>query len=161
MEEQPMLAEALGILAESIDRAIKVVQDIDRSNAPLVLRAYKQLSDNLDRLEDLEKRLSEAKNTMSYYTIPEVFESQGIDSMKVSGYNFVVGQRVNATIPAEMKNAGFTWLRDHGMGHLIQEAVNARSLSSVLKEYIAEHGDLPPETAIKVHAQTYTQVRKA
>lgn len=84
----------------------------------------------------------------------------GIDSIKSKGRNFIVGVRLNASIPLDKRESGFKWLRENGLDSLIAPAVNSKSLSSAITQYIEANAIEPPEDAMTVHKQKYTSVRK-
>jgi hypothetical protein len=89
-------------------------------------------------------------------------ESQGFDSVKSGGKNFILSTRVNASIPEDMREPGYRWLTDVAkVPELIVPRVNPKQLSSFVKSYFEAHAEWPPEDAIKVHMQNYIQVRKA
>ena len=58
------------------------------------------------------------------------------------------------------KVAGMGWLRDEGHGDLIQETVNASSLSAFAKSYIEETGKDLPADLFKLSNLRYTSVTK-
>ena len=161
MTEEINVAKALQLLAEAIDKATDTINSLDKADIHLVLKAYKQLGDYKERFEQLDKIVSGLHKKMSNETVPEALEAQGLDSVKSGGYNFIIAARLSASIPEEKREEGFKWLADHGMDYLIRPAVNSRSLSTALKSYMEEKGETPPEDAVTVFNQKYTQVRRA
>ncbi len=152
--------ESIKALAETIQVTMRTMEAIDKDDIPATLRSYKTLTEFLEELEELVDALSKFKTTLSYETIPQMFERAGVDSVKLSGRNFIVGVRFNASIPNDKKQAGFKWLEENGLGALIQPNVNPKTLSSAIASFFESTAMLPPSEAVSVHKQTYTSVRK-
>ena len=153
--------QAIKGVGEAIDVAMRYFASIEPDDVPKLLRAFKALKEHKEELDSWIEVLNKFYNQLSYETIPAAFERVGVDSIKLSGRNFVVGVRFNASIPQDKQNEGFKWLEEHGLGALIRPTVNSKSLSSALSSYIEANAEEPPKEAFSIYKQKYTSVRKA
>lgn len=160
MSEHITLKQGLAALQVAIRGMVAERDALDKSNINEILEFYKKIYDSEAILDDLHKILSGVKENYSYEVIPDLFESMEIDSIKRKSGNFIVGSRFNASIPFDKREAGYKWLRDNNLGALITPTVNAKSLSSAIKEHIETTAIEPPEDCIKIHRQKYTSIRK-
>ena len=81
-----------------------------------------------------------------------------------AGTMFCLTTKTRASAKAGQKDELFAALRGEGFGDMITETVNANSLSSVVKEQIAENGDVLPDWLsglVSVFEKTTVGVRKA
>ena len=81
-----------------------------------------------------------------------------------AGTMFCLTTKTRASAKAGQKDELFTALRGEGFGDMITETVNANSLSSFVKEQIAENGDVLPDWLsglVSVFEKTTVGVRKA
>ena len=162
MEQAPKLKDALKILDKTVEDVLAYFDQLDPSDLPTLLKSFAQLGENYDKLDILHKTLSKLYDKLSYEVIPNAMESQGFDSVKLGGKNFILSTRVNASIPEDMRKPGFRWLTDVAkVPELIIPRVNPKQLSSFVKSYFETHAEWPPEDAIKVYKQNYIMVRKA
>lgn len=161
MSESPTLKSAISELQKAVEKTALFFETLDPTNVPLLLDSYRAIHEQAELLDNLNKTVAEIKRKLSYETIPAQFEAMGIDSIKSKGRNYIVGVRLNASIPLEKRDAGYQWLRDNGLDSLITPTVNSKSLSSAVTQYIEANAIEPPENAMTVHKQTYTAIRKA
>lgn len=81
-----------------------------------------------------------------------------------AGHTFSLTTRVRANPAAGRKEELFAALRMEGCGDMIQETINANTLSSFVKEKIEENADELPawlEGLVSVYEKTTVGVRKA
>ena len=81
-----------------------------------------------------------------------------------AGTMFCLTTKTRASARAGQKDELFAALRGEGYGDMITETVNANSLSSFVKEQIAENGDALPDWLdglVSVFEKTTVGVRKA
>ena len=81
-----------------------------------------------------------------------------------AGTMFCLTTKTRASAKAGQKDELFAALRGEGYGDMITETVNANSLSSFVKEQIAENGDVLPDWLsglVSVFEKTTVCVRKA
>lgn len=160
-EKSATLHSAINDLQKAVERTVVYFDTLDVTNVPMLLEAFKAIHENAELLDTLNTIIAGIKRKVSYETIPSVFESMGIDSIKSKGRNFIVGTRLNASIPLDKRELGFKWLRENGYESLIAPTVNPKSLSSAVAQYIETTATEPPDEAMTVHKQRYTQIRKA
>jgi hypothetical protein len=156
-----MKPEAIKLLEDKVLDFDIALKELDKSNIPEICKFYKAYTEFFDELEKITEIAGTIKKKLSYEILPEAFENEGVDSVKLSGRNFIVNVRLNASIPLDMREIGHAWLRDNGLGSIIVPVANPKTLSSAVKEYILENGKNPPETAIKIHHQKYMSMKKA
>jgi len=161
MSEKPKIKDVLEQLNDTVADMLMTIQSLDKNDIPTLLKAYKQLNEVKDIVDSTQKIVDETYHKLSYEVIPDAFEVTGFDSVKAHGRNFIVGVRINASIPTDMREAGYKWLTDVAkVPELIVPTVNSRTLSSFIKDYFETNAIWPPEDAIKVHKQKYTSIRK-
>ena len=116
--------------------------------------------DASNNIEKAFKALTAFERDLSYEKITKVMEAKEVPSVRYKGRNFISSFRVFASIPENMRDKGFAWLKDHGLDGIVKETANANTLSSVMSDFIEETGITPPEDVMKLHRQPYIQVRK-
>lgn len=131
----------------ALTRLDKLLNDIERETQEVVQQndlpttvvhydAFDQLVGALKRrLNALEKH----RDSLSYETLPTMFTNQNVKTINVVGVGRVT---VNVRWSASMldKQKSLEWLRTSGNAGLIQETVNAGTLSSFAKgETLAGH----------------------
>ncbi len=167
MQDQPKtetlkFKDALKALDKSVSDTLAYFEGLDPSDLPTLLRSFALLKENKEKLSQLESLISDLYQKYSYEVIPNAFEANGFDSIKLAGKNFILSTRVNASIPEDKREFGYKWLTSEAkVPELIKPTVNARQLSSFAQTYFEAHGAWPPEEAMNVHKQNYIQVRKA
>lgn len=124
------------------------------------LELYRITHEAFSRIEKAQKMLGETKQKLSYQVIPHIMSELKTDSLRYNGRNFIRCVRLDCYIKQDQMAAGKEWLKQAGLGGVIKEGVNAKTLSSVLGDYIEETGVMPPEDAISIHQQPYIQMRK-
>lgn len=153
------VTQAVHQLAKSMSEAMDTVSSISRDDINTLLKAFKLMGEHIEKIEDVLKVYSALYNRLSSDVIPKTLEAHEFESVKLGGYLFTPTIKLRANIPNDLKPKGFEWLRTEGMEALIAEQVNANSLSSAIREYIERTGKTPPEDAIHLYHQIYTQVR--
>ena len=110
-----------------------------------------QVKDVNARIDDLHKALSAAKA-----------ESE-LEKFTSNGSTIYLNSRLYASPRAEMKEALFTALIDHGYGDLITQTVNANTLSSFCKEQREANKDVIPDwlaEVVNTHDKITVGIRK-
>lgn len=116
--------------------------------------------DASNNIEKAFKALAAFERDLSYDKIPKVMEAKEVPSMRYKGRNYISGMRIFASIPENMREAGFAFLKRHGLDGIIKETANANTLSAVMNDFVQETGITPEEHEMKIHRQPYIQVRK-
>ena len=70
-------------------------------------------------------------------------EDANIQNINVDNSTFYRKTVAYASINKAKKEAAFEWLQNNGFESIIQETVNANTLSAIMKEFIAEGGETP------------------
>lgn len=161
MTDAPKLRECIKELTKATEKTIVFFAAIDRNDIPTLAKAFKQLSDQVKDLEETFKILASLQKEYSYEVLPDAFENAGIDSVKLSGHNFIMAARQNCSIIGDKKDEAHDWLKENGYSALIQPAVNPKTLSSAMKSYTEEKALNPPDDLFKTHRQRYISVRKS
>lgn len=160
--ETTKLSDALKLLDKAVVDTALFFEKLDYSNLPAVLKAFRVIKELNDKLKENAEIINSIYEKMSYEKVPEVLEANGLESAKSDGRNFIKSVRINASIPAEFKEAAHTWIRDVAkVPELIQPNVNPKSLSSFVKQYFEANAQWPPEEIITVHKKPYISIRKA
>lgn len=105
-----------------------------------------------EREEELKalKQLRDAAESEVIGAILDAMDEADLDDMKVGyeGRNYYVTVRTMYSITKAQRDAAFPLLRDLGMGDLIQETVDDRTLTKELESLReANHGTLPDDYA--------------
>ena len=128
------------------------------------------LADQLTTLRDEKKKTEEHLKTISAaieavdYKLSEEMAAKDTQNFTRGGNLFYLTTKTRASPAAGAKDALFTALKENGYGDLVQETVNANSLSSFVKEQIAEHKDRLPgwlDGLVNTFEKTSVGVRKA
>lgn len=95
-------------------------------------------------LNDAVQYFGRSKLQLNNETIPKAFEREGLKSLTSErlGYRVTVTDAVRAGIRKDKRPAAYQWLRNHGLGSLIVETVNASTLSATAKAMLEEGHEL-------------------
>lgn len=134
----------------------------------------KALQEALDRKDELAEE-TKANNKLIEEIKAKTAQQMVDDDMPQIGYagyifsleeSTIYNKRSEAEL-AEVEKAGgpsfFGALRSEGLGHIIQETVNSRTLNSTIRNYVEENGELSDDLAavIKPYETTDVKRRKA
>ena len=124
------------------------------------LRALRDEKAEADqRLKELNAAIDEAE-----YRLSEMMAESETQNFTRAGMMFCLTTKTRANAAPGRKDELFDALRAEGYGDMITETVNANSLSSFVKEQIAENGDELPgwlHGLVNVFEKTTVGVRKA
>lgn len=123
----------------------------------------KALRDRKDELEAELKQVNMDIDNADWHLSNLMAETE-TQNFTRAGTMFCLTTKTRASARAGQKNELFAALRDEGYGDMITETVNANSLSSFVKEQIAENGDALPDWLdglVSVFEKTTVGVRKA
>ena len=111
-----------------------------------MVRGYLELLERKDQLADETKAnnaaIEEAKNE-----IAQIMVEEDCPAVSLGGYRFSLSEKTvyNKKSEAKIAESGttlFDALREEGLGSIIVETVNPRTLQSTMKAYVAENGEL-------------------
>lgn len=114
-----------------------------------MVRDYQTLLERKDSLAEKTKA-----NNAAIEAAKERISQQMVDddcpSISTGGYKFALQAKTiySKKSEADIARTGttlFEVLRDEGLGDIIQEQVNTRTLQSTMKDYVEEYGELSDE----------------
>lgn len=112
-------------------------------------RAFVVLHRLNERLLSEDKALKPMKALYGDYKnlkVPEAFEAAGVPNVSLDeGFRVGVSVRTVASVMPGMKEKAFTYLESIGKRDLIQETLNASTLSAYAKQIGEENRDLPSD----------------
>jgi len=110
------------------------------ANNQVIQPRVKAFYDLTQKAKDLKDDWDEAKKIRdeAEELLIQTFDDAGITAVKTAEGNFFFKFGFHASIDAKNKLEGFEWIRDQGHGDIIGETVNAATLSSFIKELLAE-----------------------
>ena len=129
-----------------------------------------ELADELkalrDRKAELEAELKQINRKIYFVDadLSDLMGTTGTQNFTRDGTMFFLTTKTRASAKAGQKDELFGALRANGYGDLITETINAGSLSSFVKEQIAENKDALPgwlDGLVNVFEKTTVGVRKA
>lgn len=126
-----------GIPPEEYDR-MKALPAIELGRE--MIRVRGELDEASNRKSELEKRYKAVRKVLA-----QTMESENLEKFTVDGRGINSKVEIFASIPAGKREEAYQWLRDHGLGSLVVETVNASTLKAAVKEEITEGRPLPPE----------------
>ncbi|MBQ6091634.1 MAG: hypothetical protein IJL07_10265 [Lachnospiraceae bacterium] len=131
------------------------------------LREYQKILEKKEELAEETKRNNEAKETLEQ-EICQIMIDEEKPSQIVDGYNFSLKQETVYSKLGEEKLLEkqidfFELLREQGLGDIIVERVDPRTLNSTCKGIVEEQGELPEELAeaLSVYEKLGLSRRKA
>lgn len=153
-----------GVKCFNAELAAVELPKVQKGTLPDACRTYKAIRDKYEELDEHRKKLLEHLENLNRDTIPTMMEDQKAPSIKVEcaggiHYRFVRSQRLSVSMLN--KEAGIQWLRDAGQGGIVQETVNAQTLSAFVKRWIQEDGRDVPEEFFKLNTMNIVSVTKA
>ena len=127
------------------------------------IEAYNALLDRKDKLAqettENNKAIEQARRDLA-----DLMIDAEIDRVTSGGYNFTLSEKVAFSKRGGADEQLFEVLREDGLGDIIRETVNPRTLQATLKEVAAQNdGELPPQYDGLVSVYRYMDVgrRKA
>ena len=119
-----------------------------------------------DRKEELEAELKQVNMDIDNadWHLSNLMAETETQNFTRAGTMFCLTTKTRASARAGQKDELFAALRGEGYGDMITDTVNANSLSSFVKEQIAENGDALPDWLdglVSVFEKTTVGVRKA
>lgn len=132
-----------------------------------LVREYKEILDKKDELAEQTKANNKAKEEMEQ-RIAQMMVDEEKPNTTVDGFTYSLQQKTMYSKKSEeaLAEAGivfFDVLREQGLGDIIVERVDPRTLQSTMKALVEEQGELPEELAecLTVYEQLGIGKRKA
>lgn len=156
----------LGKAADLIDEASQIFDDAEKnlkaSPVEKALSNYYYMDAAYEILDNSRKAFAKKVEFLKNSLLPEMMEQRGVKSINLSvdrkPYRFTVNVRQSCSMVD--KDGGVEWLRENGQGGLIQQTVNASSLSAFSKQWVEDRGADLPEAYFKVTTMKYISVTK-
>lgn len=130
------------------------------------IRQYKEILDRKDELAELTKENNAAKEQLEYEICQMMVDEEKPNTV-VDGFTYSLSQKTMYSKKSEeaLAEAGidfFDVLREQGLGDLIVEKVDPRTLNSSVSA-MAEDGELPEELAecLNIYEKLALSKRKA
>jgi hypothetical protein len=125
-----------------------------------VIQAMDSLRAKKDALEDQLKAVNLEYDFLRHILVPELFERDGIDNMKVTDVGRVsLTSDIRVSIPAHAKDQAFEFFDLLGKGDIVTRTVNASTLKAVVKSMILNGEDVP-DTIFTVTPFTRASITK-
>lgn len=141
IRRKTMTNEALFDIADRLKAAKDEKKDLDAKSKELGTE-----------IEALDKQLSDA-----------MMETE-LDKFSRNGSTFYLSSRLFASPQAGRKEAMISALKEEGFGDIVQETVNANTLSSFVKEQMSQNNDEVPEwlsAVISTYEKISVGIRKS
>lgn len=128
-----------------------------------------ELADRLRELRDRKAELEEQLKVLNA-EIEETDRKLAEAMVNEELQNFVRGDRLfylrtetYVSAKADRRQELIAWLKQHGMGDLVQETVHPRTLSAAVKELLEDEDELPGDLAglVNVYEKVTVGLRKA
>lgn len=118
-----------------------------------------------DEKKELDSQLKELGATIEQLDreLSDAMAEAELEKFTRNGHTFYLNTRLFASAQAGRKDALFDALRKQGFGDLIQETVNANTLSSFVKEQKAQNNDEIPawlEDVVNSYEKVSVGIRK-
>lgn len=166
-EEFDAIASELGRITERLIQAGKALEEweedarADGTIKPSTLGlALFQTSTIYEELDKAAKKVYHFKDALNKFHIPERLRAYNMDGMRIPeiARSFSIVEKTSASFLD--KDAGLDWLRSIEQGDMIQETVNAGTLSAFIRNMILEQGIDPPDDIVKVSTYSTTSMVK-
>ena len=134
---------AAGTLDVLLERAVRDTNEIVQNNdIPTTVGHFAELQDAVKMLAAKVSALQKHVDSLSYETLPTMFQNQNVKTIKVEPFGRVT---VNVRWSASMldKPKSMEWLRTSGNEGLIIETVNAGTLAGFAKSEVLAGRPLP------------------
>lgn len=168
MNEQMQTAlMALSHAAEELARAAVIVEALgeeiknDGKIAPAqIAEFYFHLDMAYEGTDTARKRVHHVVDMFNKFIIPTRLRDSGMDLIRVAAVarSFSVVTKTSATLLDKEK--GFEWLRQIGQGDVIQETVNAGTLSALCRNLVLDQGIDPPPDIVNMRSYDTTSMTK-
>lgn len=153
------LADQTEALAQVMETWLEDLKNNTPKPADLAKNFF-YVKEEYDRMEKARKRIYAVKDTLDKFLLPNVLEANGTDMIRVPEIARSFSIRMMSSASMLDKERGFEWLREQGHGDLIQETVNAGTLSSFFRNLLLEEGIEPPDDIFKVSTYKSMSVNK-
>ena len=152
---------ALGAFGDALGELMTEIANVPDDSINELCKSLVRVRDLKKAVDDQLTAVSSFHETLNAHRVPNAIQKLELDAVKIGSYTFTNAPKLYASIPNDKQEEGFAWLRQHELGVLIKESVNAATLSAAIKELMLEKGIAPPNESISVHLKNNIQVRKS
>lgn len=140
-------SDEIEMLAGHLARMKTQVEIAFCGDAHLAARAFVRMREIKDQLEENLKPFNKFYDECKTIKLPELFERAGTTTVNLDeGYRVTVSQSIRASVREGLKEAALAWLRANKLGDLVQETINASTLSAAAKTLVEdENRELDPD----------------
>lgn len=139
-------------------------KELDRSKkagAISLARSFVVLHRMNSRFDDMFKPFTATFELYKKQIVPEIFEQESVPNVPLDeGFRVGVSSTFYASIKKDMKTAAYAWLRNNGLGDLIQSTINSSSLAAGLKTKMEDENIEAPEEIFTAAYVPNTSVTK-
>lgn len=152
---------ALDTLRAYVEERTEVIREKkipDLRTAVQMMDAIYRFKENLSSL--VKSPVEKAYDTLRFTVIPEFMDEEGTTSMTYEGIG-----RVNViddiSLKTNDKEGLKEWLREVDLDDLIQETVNAQTLSAALRKRLKDNKSMPPSEVVTVTPIARAQITRS
>ena len=139
---------------------------VDVNELSEAIEQFKSVGAQILAAEIKLKELKEQEKYISEHVIPDIMEKQNLKTLKLKdGSELSVGKKFYASFRAEKKEEGIQWLRDNGLGDIVDNNITVtfgQGEDNKAVEYasLARERGYEPTQQEKVHHASLTVVMK-
>lgn len=147
----------IGVAIAEFEEECRNEKSITLATLGVTLFAMKERYDTLDKSV---KRVYHFADLLNKFVIPERLRELDLEGFRVPeiARSFSVVEKTSASFIDKEK--GLEWLREIGQGDMIQETVNAQTLSTFCRNMLLEEGREPPPELVKTSVYNTTSMTK-
>lgn len=124
-------------------------------------RAMRDVQEALDKASAVKTELQAEYDVLRIEMIPDLFEEQGIENLRVEGVGRIsLTADMFVSIAPGQKEGLFSWLNKHKLKDLIVPNVNSSTLRAFVKTRTKDGKPLPPEGILNVTPYTRASITK-
>lgn len=148
----------LMLLDDQVEALITKANGLRGAGPEQLARHFIEVRELYDALDGVNKKISDLKREMAEELIPQAFEDAGVSTITLKeGYRVTISSFVRAS--TRNMEAGIVWMKEHDMGSVVKETINASTLAAVAKSMMQENRELPDEL-FNVYVGTNTSLTK-
>ena len=112
-----------------------------------------------EQIKEARKALDEIVEDLSHDKVPNAMREAKVKTLTLEGIGRIsVSSRFSCSMLD--KSAGHNWLKANELGDIIIPTVNAQTLASTVKEWMAKTGEDLPDDIFKTSNFDYTSITK-
>lgn len=117
-----------------------------------VSASFKEVGAKVAKLKRIKAEFEKEKKFLAETLIPELMDEEGITNVTFDDIGRVtLTSDVYARIPKEKREGAWKWLREHKLGDIIVETINAGTLKATIKKLMKDPTkEQPPEDLFSV-----------